>query len=102
VDWRKGWERRGREGGGRDKKIAWGLAGQTGNRSVQRRREPLRCAHLALIADMPPAAPPTTFPHQLRRSPDMALVRVALLNHGERHSMRAEDEVRVSRVGKAF
>src|SRR4051794_13182318 len=83
----------GDERDGHDQEIAPALLGEPDDGAMQRWREPLRGAHLALVADMAPAAPSAVLPYQIGRSLNLALVRVTLLDYGDGKAVGTEDEV---------
>src|SRR5690349_11098970 len=86
---------------GHDQQVSPALSGESNNGAMQRRGEPLGGADLALVAEMPPTAPSAALPYQVCRSLNLALVRVSVLDYGNRYTVRAEDEVRISRIGEA-
>ncbi len=68
---------------------------------MQRGLQPLAGAHFALIAKPMPIAPSTPLHHEFDRLFNLPLIRIALLDHGDRNAVRAEHDLGSLGIGES-
>src|SRR5262249_25913450 len=84
-----------------DTNLAILLRRHLAKRRVQRRLQPFASPYFALIAEAVTISPSAAAHHQFDSLFNLPLIGVALFNHSYGNAVRAEDDLRVRRVGKS-